>query len=230
MPTSGVKGIRRWIREAVVRGSGRRTGGMPETSWDPVVGPASLVWERVVGTGSLRSPSSPRGWSGCVGWSGLVTRRWTRWRHRWIGTQRGDRDGAERDLSPGFGLPRVGEQCPANRRAWGGSGSCSVGVGGALGGGVGAVAPSAAGHCSTHRFDGCGAGVQRLESVDEPDGRDWNAGILLRTLSGNRVPGPLWDRDGQAPTPSEHSPTAFLLPSLPHGFRSGGFTRFSNRR
>lgn len=50
--------------------------------------------------------------------------------------------------------------------------------------------------CSTHRYDGCGAGVQRLESVDEPGGRDWNDGILLRTLRGNRVAGPLWDRDG----------------------------------
>jgi hypothetical protein len=47
--------------------------------------------------------------------------------------------------------PWVGEQCPANRRTWGGGGSLIVGIGGALGG-VGAVAPSAAGHCSTHRF------------------------------------------------------------------------------
>ena len=108
----------------------------------------------------------------------------------------GDRDGAERDLSPGYGLRAVGEQCPANRRTWGGSGSFSVGVGGALGG-VGAVAPSAAGHCSTHLDDGCDAGVRRLESVDEPGGRDWNDGILLRTVTGNRVPGPLWDRDGR---------------------------------
>ena len=64
-------------------------------------------------------------------------------------------------------------------------------------GGVGAVAPSDAGHCSTHRDDGCDAGVRRLESVDEPGGRDWNDGILLRTVTGNRVPGPLWDRDGR---------------------------------
>ena len=55
---------------------------------------------------------------------------------------------AARDVSSRYGLPGVGEQCSANRRTWGGSGSFSVGVGGALGG-VCAVAPSAAGHCST---------------------------------------------------------------------------------
>ena len=51
-------------------------------------------------------------------------------------------------------VPRVSSAL-RTRRTWGGSGSFSVGVGGALGG-VCAVAPSAAGHCSTHRFGGWG--------------------------------------------------------------------------
>ena len=39
---------------------------------------------------------------------------------------------AARDVSSRYGLPGVGEQCSANRRTWGGSGSFSVSVGGAL--------------------------------------------------------------------------------------------------
>ena len=214
-----------------MRGSGRRTGGMPETSWDPRVGPASPLWEPVdlsSGFGLPRvgeqCPANRRTWGGSGSFSvgvggafggvGAVAPSAAGHcsTHRfdgvvgWIGTQRRDRDGAEGDLSSGCGLPGVGEQCPANRRTWGGSGSFSVGVVGALGG-VGAVAPSAAGHCSTHWFDGCDVGVRRLESFDEPGGRDWNDGILLRTLTINRVPGPLRDQGGRN---NPHAPSIYL--------------------
>ena len=155
----------------------------------------------VVGNHSVGSPSRPRArrrtcracrvcWS--VGGPDSVV--------GWIGAQRRYRDGAERDLSSGYGFPGVGEQCSANRRTWGGSGSFGVGVGGALGG-VCAVAPSAAGHCSTHRPWRHGwIGAQRVDraGTERDLGSRYGLPGVGEQCSANRR---IWDKEGPVPDP-----------------------------
>ena len=105
--------------------------------------------------------------------------RWTRWRRGWIGAQRGIEMGPRGTLAPDMAC--LGWVSSALRTGEPGVAAVlSVWVLVVTLGGVGAVAPSAAGHCSTHRFDGV------------VDGSERSGGIEMGPRGTSALPGNVW--------------------------------------